>query len=197
VEDSVPKTDALARVCAALAAGSADEAAEIVDREYPFLPVDASHRAYSPLDMTRLFVRDGFIDRYSGGRLVFSPALRLISAEIPDVFPYHPHWKANTTHPAFWETVATLDHVVPVALGGPDDESNWVTTSMARNAAKLNYTLAQLGWKLHAAGDFNEWDGLLGWFVEHGRTRPDLLENYSLLTWHRAAERALRSLTKR
>jgi HNH endonuclease len=57
--------------------------------------------------------------------------------------------------PAFWEVGATIDHVVPVTRGGADDESNWVTTSMARNSAKMNWTLEELGWTLHPPG--NHW----------------------------------------
>ncbi len=187
-------TDTLECVCSALTDGSPSLAAEIVDRECPFSPVKASQRTYGPLDLTTLFVRDGFIDRYSNERLVFPPALRLISAEIPEAFPYHLHWKTDATHSAFWEMGATLDHVVPVALGGVDDESNWVTTSMARNSAKMSFTLDQLGWKLHPRGSFEAWDGLLRWFVDYGRRRPTLLEGNPLNGWHRAAESILRTL---
>ena len=40
----------------------------------------------------------------------------------------------------------TIDHVIPVARGGADDESNVVTTSMLRNSAKSNWLLDEVGW---------------------------------------------------
>ncbi len=121
-------------------------------------------------ESTRVFVRDGFLDRYTGERLIFPPVLRVLSIVLPDKFPYHPNWKTVVTHPAFWKVGATIDHVVPVTRGGADDESNWVTTSMARNSAKMNWTLEELGWTLHPPGNFGEWDGLLHWFLEYTAT---------------------------
>lgn len=53
-------------------------------------------------------------------------------------------WKTDLTRPAFNELTATLHHVVPVTLGGADDESNWVTTSMSRKFAKNNVTLEEI-----------------------------------------------------
>lgn len=105
----------LATVCAALASGDRAHAIAVLHREYPFAPVPATKRAYSPLESTRLFVRDGFIDRYSGARLVFPAALRAIAIELPVDFPFHPNWRTEDTHPAFWELSATVDHVIPVA----------------------------------------------------------------------------------
>lgn len=40
-----------------------------------------------------------------------------------------------------------------------------MTTSMPHNGAKANWTLEELGWKLHDKGDLKDWDGLLAWFV--------------------------------
>lgn len=62
--------------------------------------------------MTELFVRDGFIDRYRGTRLVYPPTLRLISEELPEQFPYHRNWKMSETHHAFWELTPTVDHIL-------------------------------------------------------------------------------------
>ena len=65
---------------------------------------------------------------------------------------------------------------------------NWVTTSQLRNSAKANWTLEELGWKRHQAGDYDEWDGLTGWFVEFVDTHKELLQQHSYLkTWYRAA----------
>lgn len=70
------------------------------------------------------------------------------------------------THVAYWEYVPTIDHIEPIAAGGADVESNWVTTSMLNNAIKSNWTMKQLGWKLYEPGDLNEWNGLSQLFVQ-------------------------------
>lgn len=181
------KTHVLASACDALVRGAVDDARAVICRDYPFAPEPATARRYGPIDATRVFVRDGFRDRYTGGRLVFPPVLRLLSLVLPDAMPYHPNWKTSATHPAFWELGATVDHLVPVARGGADDPSNWVTTSMARNGAKQLYTLEELGWTLHPPGDPGEWDGLLGWFIGYTAERAELLASAYLRQWHRAA----------
>jgi len=134
-------------------------------------------------------MRDGFQDRYTGERLIFPPVLRLLSAELPEAFPFHPNWKTDVTHPAYWELGATVDHLVPVSRGGRDDESNWVTTSMARNSAKGNWTLEELGWALQPPGDFLAWDGLINWFLQRTEENPRVLASPSMRHWHRAARK--------
>jgi hypothetical protein len=118
---------------------------------------------------------------------VFPPVLRVLSTVLPADFPYHPNWKTDLTHPAYWEVGATIDHVRPVSRGGADDESNWVTTSMARNSAKMNWTLEELGWTLVPSGDFRAWDGLLHWFLSFAARHPEILATASVRHWHRAA----------
>ena len=118
---------------------------------------------------------------------MFPPVLRVVSLALPVEFPFHSNWKTDVTHPAFWELGATIDHLVPVSPGGADDESNWVTTSMARNSAKMNWTLDELGWTLQEPGDFQKWDGLLRWFLEYTASNPGLLRSGWVRRWHRAA----------
>jgi hypothetical protein len=148
-------------------------------------------RRYGPRESARVFVRDGFIDRYSGQCLVFPPVLRLISVALPGEFPFHPGWKTDVTYPAYNALGATVDHLVPVTRGGRDDESNWVTTSMARNFAKMNSTLEEIGWALHPGGRLEDWDGLLGWFLDYADAHADLVRSGSLRQWHVAAQAAL------
>jgi hypothetical protein len=185
------KSTAIAAVCAAVTDGDLLHAANLLKRDYPFAPDPVIRREYGAIESTRVFLRDGFTDRYTGERLVFPPVLRVLSIELPDQFPFHPNWKTDVTHPAFWEIGATVDHVIPVSRGGPDNESNWVTTSMARNSAKMNWTLEELGWALQPPGMTSEWDGLLTWFLEHTRKRPVCIAGGSMRQWHRAATLAL------
>ena len=102
-----------------------------------------------------------------------------------------PNWKTDVTHPAYWELGATIDHLVPVTRGGADDESNWITTSMAHNYAKMNWTLDESGLQLYPPGDLNKWDGLLHWFVEYAATHPEAVANSSVKQWLRAAKLVL------
>jgi hypothetical protein len=182
---------AIQAACAALRNGGQDQAISLLKRDYPFAPQPVTKRQYGSLESTRVFVRDGFIDRYTAERLVFPPVLRVISAELPVDFPYHPNWKTDVTHPAYWEIGATVDHLIPVSRGGADDDSNWVTTSMVRNSAKGNWTVAELGWILQAPGDFRDWDGLIHWFLEYTKNRPELIAAASMREWHRAATLAV------
>lgn len=182
------RTSVIAAVCDALTGAMPDAAASILRRDYPFAPDLVTKRTCGPVEATRVFVRDGFVDRYTGERLVFPPVLRVLSVVLPTEFPYHPNWKMDVTHPAYWEVGATIDHLVPVTRGGKDDDSNWVTTSMARNSAKMNWTLEELGWTLLPPGDSRVWDGLLRWFLDYTATHPAALANASVRQWHRAAK---------
>lgn len=181
------KSVIVAAVCRFLAEGKPDSATRVLRRDYPFAPEEVTTRRYGPVESTRVFARDGFIDRYTGARLIFPPVLRIVSAILPFEFPFHPNWKTTATHPAFWEVGATVDHLVPVTRGGADDESNWVTTSMARNSAKMNWTLDELGWTLYPIGDVREWDGMMRWFLEYTEAHPETLSSGSIQQWHRAA----------
>ncbi|MGH8531891.1 MAG: HNH endonuclease [Gammaproteobacteria bacterium] len=94
----------------------------------------------------------------------------------------------------YWELFPTVDHIVPVARGGGDDETNWVTTSMLRNSAKSNWLLEELGWLLVPPGDFRQWDGLLGWFIEFlTRNQSHLADKY-IRRWHRAAVKKMHAV---
>jgi hypothetical protein len=135
-------------------------------------------------------VRDGFIDRYTGERLLFPPVLRIISTLLPSDFPFDSHWKASVTHSAYWEVGASVDHLEPVSRGGADDETNWYTTSMMHNFAKMNWTLSDMGWHLHPPGRMADWDGLFGWFLRYTDHHPKLVAKGSMRQWRLAAERS-------
>jgi hypothetical protein len=185
------KTDVIAMVCHALSDDSIDMATNVLKEYYPFAPEAITKRRYGPIASTRVFVRDGFIDRYSGERLIFLPVFRVLSVALPSEFPYNRNWKTDVTHPAYWEIGATIDHIVPVTRGGKDVESNLITTSMAHNFVKMNWTLEELDWKLHPAGEMRMWDGLIHWFLEYTAMHSETLTNSSVRQWHRAAKLAL------
>ncbi|MFF0817580.1 HNH endonuclease [Rhodococcus sp. NPDC003318] len=171
---------------AAVDAGDLEEGRLILGREYPFTPVAKSSRRYTDRQCLRVFYRDGFLDRYSGTKLVHPAALRALSVIMPGEFPAHPNWLMSQSHFAFWELFPTIDHLVPVARGGADEESNWVSTSMLRNSAKAHWTLEELGWTLSPPGDYTQWDGLSGWFTGYLEANPDLFADKYLARWYRA-----------
>ena len=185
------KGSVIANICHTLTDRGPDAAARLLREEYPFCPDKPSSRKYGPQESTKIFIRDGFLDRYSGSRLVFPPVLRLLSLILPEDFPYHLHWKTEVTHPAYYELSATVDHLVPVSKGGSNEELNLVTTSMARNSAKGNWTLADLGWTLFPPGKMKEWDGLMSWYVDYCRSRPEIMTKSWAKAWYRAAIRLM------
>ena len=181
------KAGVLADVCAALSRDHPNEAGETLRGRYSFIPLVNVGRHYSVQQMLAAFVRDGFVDLYSGVRLVCTPTWRLLAKRLPDQFPFQPNWRMDACHFAFWELAPTIDHVLPVSHGGTDDESNWATTSMLRNSAKTNFTLGELGWSLHPPGDMKCWDGLLGWFIEQASADRSVLDDPYLRRWFGAA----------
>jgi len=169
--------------------GYNSQAAAIIRDDYSFTPLSVERKGLPPYRATEVFFRDGFIDRYSGKRLVFPPVLKIISNALPTDFPYHPHWKMDRCHVAYWELYPTVDHVVPLARGGSDDETNLVCTSMLSNGAKANWRLEELGWQLFPAGDIQQWDGLVRWFFECTEEYQEALEDQLIKRWYTAAMR--------
>lgn len=187
------KSHILAEACHAIESSGILAGAGILAREYPFIPTSTKRGTRTPEAALKIFCRDGFIDRYSGAQLIFTPALRVISHLLPDQLPYHPNWRSGATHIAYWEMSASLDHVIPLARGGSDNESNIVTTSWTRNSAKSAGTLEELGWELHPPGQLESWDGLTQWFVRFGDANPGIVRAARLAAWHRAAKNTLRT----
>jgi hypothetical protein len=183
----IDRADVIESICQALTQDEVGIAIDLIRNYYPFETIDKSSRKYSEYEKTRIFVRDGFIDRYRGTRLIFPPVLRLLSERMLTDFPYHPNWKMDSTHIAYWELSSTIDHVIPVARGGKDDESNWVCCSMLTNGIKANWTLEECGWHLHEPGDPSIWDGMLHWFINEMERNPEYKQKAYLRAWFRAA----------
>ena len=99
-----------------------ESAKSIILNEYPHSFLDIEKRSYSMTQKMEQFIKDGFIDRYTGQRLLNPGILKTISSYFPEEFPYHPHWKMTQTHIAYWELIPTIDHLYPIAKGGHDDK---------------------------------------------------------------------------
>jgi hypothetical protein len=180
------KVDTIQEACHLIENGNLEKAKATISSRYPFQPLAKSGRNYTPRAMTRIFVRDGFIDRYKGHRLVYPPALRLLSQYMPDVFPYHKNGKMSVGHLAYWELFPTIDHIDPVAREGPDNSVNLVCCSMLTNSIKSNWTLEQLGWSLLPPGDFKAWDGMTSWFLRRAKKDAQALGDPYIQKWYRA-----------
>lgn len=141
-------------------------------------------RNYSDRQKLKIFIRDGFIDRYSGDKLLNPGILKVFSIYFPKEFPYHRNWKMNETHIAYWELVPTINHINPIAIDGKDEDDNIITTSQLNNSIKSNWTLEQLKWKFYDAGDIKEWDGLTKTFIELVENDITLLSDNYIKKWY-------------
>ena len=182
--NGILKGEVLKRVAINLLSQNKSEAIKIIQNDYPFVYLPREKRMYTDKQKIKQFIKDGFIDRYSGQRLVNPGLLKVISYYLPDVFPYHPHWKMDECHNAYWELIPTVDHIHPIALGGTDSEENYATTSMLHNSIKNNWTLEQLQWTLYPAGDYTEWDGLTNLFIKLVEQDKELLKDTYIKRWY-------------
>lgn len=185
------RADIISQVAECLLCDDTEMAEKIIQKEYPFTRPEAKERTYTLEDKLQLFFRDGFIDRYSGDKLINPGMLRVISKLLPDSFPFHAHWKASECHLAFWHLMPSLDHINPVALGGKDIPDNWATTSGFRNQAKGLASLKDMGWTLHKPGRIEDWDGLSKEFVEIVEKKPELLNDKTIKDWYRGTKNLL------
>lgn len=184
------KIQALEKAAQEILNGQMKSAKDIIKTEYPFVKLTSTGRNYTDKQKMEQFVRDGFIDRYSGQKLVNPGILKVLSYYMPDTFPYHAHWKMEECHNAYWEFVPTVDHIYPVALGGTDSEENWASTSMLHNSIKNNWTLEQLQWDLYDAGNFQDWDGMTELFVKLVEANESILEDSYIRKWYKLSKNA-------
>lgn len=185
------KSAIISRICKALSADDLLSAKQIARAEYPFKPATRGRRSMTRERMLQVYIRDGFIDRYFGGRLLFPGVLYLLRHEMPEEFPAPSNWRASESHFVYWELWPMVDHIVPIAQGGTNDLENLCTTSVIHNDQKGHYSLELLGWTLQHPGRMNEWDGLLNWFLEYVSTHPEITDK-DVLGWLRAAIKVLR-----
>lgn len=188
------KIDTIIEATSLIAVGDVASAEQKIKEGYPFVPVQKDGRNYTTKQMVEQFYRDGFIDRYSGGKLLNPGMLRVMSEKMPEVFPFQAHWKTDECHMAYWDYQPTVDHIYPIALGGKDESENWASTSMVNNLAKSNFTLEQLHWTLKSAGDIKDWDGLSGQFIKIVGQDASLLKVKKIKDWYIATKKVMEDL---
>jgi len=181
--------DLIAQACDLIASEHVNTARTLLTEKWPFAPYAKALRKRTRRQLMAIWIRDGFIDRYGGERLVYPGVLRLLGKLLPKELPYHPNGKLDRCHVAHWMLYPSHDHVVPVARGGSDDDDeNIVTTSMLRNQIKAQWTLDEIGWKLLPPGDVSEWDGLSGWYTRYIDSHPEIARaDRSLRDWYTVA----------
>ena len=182
------KSDIIYDVVSMILSDNMTAARSIISTEYPHKHLEIEKRSYTLEQKMNQFICDGFIDRYTGQKLINPGILKLISHFFPEEFPYHPHWKMSETHIAYWELIPTLDHIYPIAKGGHDDESNWVTTSMKNNSIKSNYTIDEIHWTLHPKGNIADWDGLTKLLIELVEKDNSLLKDAYIRSWYKVSK---------
>ena len=62
------RSQIIAEVCR-LVEQNPEAAGRLVQQDYPFAKFTKAKRVYTAIECTSVFVKDGFIDRYSGRRL--------------------------------------------------------------------------------------------------------------------------------
>lgn len=181
-------------ICGLLLDDRRHECIDMAMEYFPFVDSSPQKRQYSRYQMCKVFLRDGFIDRYSGNKLLFPGLIKILTIEFPDIFKYHRNWKMSDTHMIYWDLFPTIDHLVPVARGGQDNHDNWITTSMIRNSAKSNWTIEEIGWKLHPKGQLDNWNGLVDHFLELTDKIPDYENDTYVSDWKFNLVRARKEL---
>ena len=180
-----------------LLADKKQDCIDIANDNYPFVDSLIQKRQYSKYQMCKVFLKDGFIDRYSGDKLLFPGLIKILTIEFPDIFKYHRNWKMSDTHMIYWELFPTIDHLIPIARGGQDIESNWITTSMIRNSAKSNWTIEEIGWKLHDKGQLDNWDGLVKYFIDLTNKNPEYENDTYVSRWKTGLMKAINEMTNK
>jgi hypothetical protein len=177
----------LEQVCNLLSAGKQDDAQGMLIGQYPHQHTVLDKRKWTDKQKLKLYKEDGFIDRYTGQRLLFPGVLHILTAVLGDAFPFHPRWKMTKCHVAYWHYIPTCDHEIPIARGkengGVDTADNIVTSSQSTNSAKSNFTLEELGWTLREPGKLSDWDGMMSWFETYVAENPDVLTDKYVNRW--------------
>ena len=134
----------------------------IVDRV-----VSPRRRSISGRGKAAVFEADSYICRICDRKTIALPVLRRVSAAMPDLFPFHPNWAFGAGHIVYLTHSASLEHVIPLARGGADESSNFVTTCYGCNDARGDRTLEEMVWSLQPRRSAS-WRGLTEYLADLG-----------------------------
>lgn len=184
--------DILIKVLDDLAQDKKKEAACYLENNYKHTFINYETRTMSHYEKLKIFIKDGFIDRYTGKRLFFPNVLRIISMELGNSFPYHSNWKMSHCHIAYWEMFPTYDHIIPIARGGKDEPNNIVTTSQMINSSKSGFLVEEIGLTILSPGKISDWDGMIHWYLDYVNNHTISLNDSSFKAWHQALQKCLK-----
>ncbi len=94
-------------------------------------PADRADPNATIEDKVITFERDHYTCRYCGKQLILVAALRALSIQHPQVFPYQGNWKLEETHPIYWTHGTICGHVKKVVAGGTSKLDNLATLCVA------------------------------------------------------------------
>ena len=152
----------------------------------------------------QVFLRDGFVDQYTGERLVFPGTLLLLGKLLPEPFATPEEgkgWRVGECHWIYWRLWPTIEHLDPVARGGHNDDlDRLVTTSQMVNSARGPWAADEVPEKIRieridaVLARARRWDGTLRWFLKHAdRWQSYLDQDATLRGWHQAAKAAVKT----
>ena len=186
------KLDILLEVCDYLANDNNQKAKALIEKDYKHNYFKYAIRKMNAFEKLQIYIRDGFVDRYTGKRLLFPNVLRIMTSKLGnEVFPFHTNWKMSDCHIAYWHYMPTYDHLLPIARGGLDNPENIVTTSQIMNSSKSNFLIEELGWKLHDSGNIEEWDGMIFWYIKYRNKNNNILKDKYIKNWDTALEKCI------
>lgn len=122
---------------------------------------ERSSRRPSNRIRAQVFLRDGFICTYCGGRTIPRCILVALSDVFPDALPYDTHYRRGGVHPVYWALAPEADHKLAHSHGGSNDIDNLTTLHAMCNTQKSSLAIDALPILSTAAATANDWNGLL------------------------------------
>lgn len=144
-----------------------------------------SSRPVSDRTRAEVFLRDGFVCSYCGGRTIPRCILVAISDVFPDELPYHPHYRRGTVHPVYWALAPEADHVVAHSSGGSSEAGNLTTLHAMCNTRKSSLAADSLPVITRRPHDV-KWDGLLSRYADIVAAGETVGRRHSAPDYHRA-----------
>lgn len=184
------RANVLVHACLALEAGSVDAAKKIIETDFPFSRYIKDEKQLPEAEQMKIFMRDGFVDRFTGKRVFMPAVLVVLGKTMPDVFPYKDtHWDRDQTHQAHEMFTAAVKKIIPSASA--KYERNLVTVSYLTKLSRGNATIEDLGQRLLTLEEIENlrWDGMTDWFVRYVDEHRDLLANTMINKWYTAIQK--------
>ena len=96
--------------------GNIESAKNLINKEYPFKKLKPEGRSYTDKEKYEQFVRDGFIDRYTGEKLVNPGLLKVLSYYSRMHFHIRAigRWKNVTVPTGNWSQQLTTSFLLPL-----------------------------------------------------------------------------------